>query len=69
MKEVLPQRGISLDEIPRLTDSGGEIISAGRVRTLIKDAREHAGEGGEQILEQIRDLVPETTYEMILKHI
>ena len=66
MKEILPQRGISLDEMPRLTDSGGEIISAGRVRKLIKKAQEEAGE---QILEQIQELVPETTYEMILKHI
>ncbi len=69
MKEVLPQRGISLEEIPRLTDAGGEIISAGRVRDLLRKAKEQTGQSREQILGEIRDLVPLTTYEMILKRI
>ena len=69
MKEVLPQRGISLEEIPRLTDAGGEIISAGRVRDLLRKAKEQTGQGRDQILGGIRDLVPLTTYEMILKRI
>ena len=50
MKELLPAHGISFEEIPRLSD-----ISAGRVRDLIK-----AGE-----FEKIREMVPESTYEVI----
>ena len=38
MKELLPQRGISLEEIPRLTDASGQVISAGRVRALLREA-------------------------------
>ena len=50
MKELLPEQGITLCEIPRLDG-----ISAGRVRSLI--------ESGET--ESARDLVPETTYEIM----
>ena len=50
MKELLPENGISFEEIPRLAD-----ISAGRVRDLIK-----AGD-----FEKIREMVPESTYEII----
>lgn len=50
MKELLPAYGISFTEIPRL---GG--ISAGKVRGLIE-----AGE-----CEKIKDMVPESTYEVI----
>ena len=50
MKELLPARGISFEEIPRLSE-----ISAGKVRKLID-----AGE-----LDKVRELVPETTYEVI----
>jgi len=50
MKELLPAHGIRFEEIPRLAE-----ISAGKVRTLIE-----AGE-----LEKIREMVPESTYEVI----
>ena len=53
MKELLPQHGIRLEEIPRYDG-----ISASRVRALIQ-----AGE-----YEKTRELVPETTYETILRH-
>ncbi len=50
MKELLPSHGIRFEEIPRLAE-----ISAGKVRTLIE-----AGE-----FEKIREMVPESTYEVI----
>lgn len=50
MRELLPANGISFEEIPRLSK-----ISAGKVRNLI--------ETGES--EKIRDMVPESTYEII----
>ena len=53
MKALLPAYGVETIEIPRLAD-----ISASRVRALIRDGR----------IEQIKDLVPETTYETILHH-
>ena len=67
MHELLPQKGISVDEIPRLTDSSGQVISAGRVRSLIRQIREEGKDP--DILKQIEALVPGTTYETILKHI
>ena len=53
MKKLLPKQGIELCEIPRL---GG--ISAGKVRSLIR-----AGD-----TEAIREMVPETTYEVVQRH-
>ena len=50
MKELLPAHGISFEEIPRLSE-----ISAGKVRSLME-----AGE-----FEKIREMVPESTYEVI----
>ena len=50
MKELLPAHGIRFEEIPRLAE-----ISARKVRTLIE-----AGD-----LEQVREMVPESTYEVI----
>ena len=50
MKELLPEHGIGFEEIPRLAE-----ISAGKVRALI--------ETGD--FEKIRDMVPESTYEII----
>ena len=50
MKELLPDNGIRFEEIPRLSD-----ISAGRVRELIRAGR----------TEEIREMVPESTYEVI----
>lgn len=53
MKELLPQNGIELREIPRFND-----ISASRVRALME----------QKDYEAIKSLVPETTYEAILRH-
>lgn len=50
MKELLPEHGMELIEIPRLSE-----ISASKVRSLIK-----AGEYG-----RTEEMVPETTYEII----
>ena len=69
MKELLPARGITLEEIPRLNDADGEIVSAGRVRTLIREAASAAGDDLEAILVRISEMVPATTYDTILKHI
>lgn len=69
MKELLPQRGIGFEEIPRLTDGKGEHVSASRVRELIKNVKGQPADAAEKTLEQIRDMVPETTFSTILKHI
>ena len=72
MKELLPQRGIELTEIPRYTDSQGEPVSASRVRALIREIQsDKTGSSGSVTdqLEEIRSMVPETTYETILKHL
>ena len=53
MKELLPEKGIELVEIPRLAG-----ISASRVRALIKEGR----------IEEVGEFVPETTYETIVRH-
>ena len=54
MKELLPERGIELIEIPRL-----DAISASRVRALL-----NAGQ-----IEETKNLVPETTHEIIVRHV
>ena len=69
MKEVLPARGISLTEIPRLVDQNGEVISAGRVRNLIRSLDGKAQQERDEILGRIRGLVPPTTYEVILQRV
>ncbi len=38
MKKILPQYGVELVEIPRI-ESGGEVISASRVRKLLKERK------------------------------
>ena len=55
MKNTLPQHGVELIEIPRC-EAGGEAVSASRVRRLMEDKR----------MDEIRPLVPETTYEYLL---
>ena len=58
MKELLPEHGIELIEIPRFTaegDKSGLAVSASRVRELLK--------GGD--FESVRTLVPDTTFEII----
>lgn len=55
MKELLPQKGIQVVEVPRLK-IGVEAVSASRVRELIK-----RGE-----VEKTRELVPESTYSYLV---
>ncbi len=52
MSSKLPEHGIRCVIVPRKTE-GGRVISASDVRQAIKEGR----------LEEIRGLVPETTYE------
>lgn len=54
MKELLPQYGVELIEIPRLAKNG-EIISATKVRKLIEKGN----------IEQIQKFVPKTTYDLL----
>lgn len=70
MKALLPEHGISLEEIPRLTDGNGEVISASRVRALMREAAEMNQDDNGKVSEKLRligEMVPESTYEMILK--
>ncbi len=53
MKELLPESGVALVEIPRL-----DAISASRVRALIREGR----------IEETEELVPGTTYDAILRY-
>lgn len=58
MAEILPQFGVEFVEIPRrVTEIDGQVISASRVRLLMKEER----------WEEIYPLVPETTYEYIMQ--
>lgn len=51
MKTILPKQGIEVVEIERKQNEG-QVISASRVRKLLREGR----------LEEIRTIVPETTY-------
>lgn len=55
MKEIFPEYGIKFMEIPRKEEEG-EVISASRVRRLLK----------EKNWEEIRKMVPDCTYEYLL---
>ncbi|MGL5647842.1 MAG: [citrate (pro-3S)-lyase] ligase [Clostridium sp.] len=55
MKEVLPKHGIDLIEIDRKAIHGEE-ISASKVRALLKEDK----------IEDVRDLVPKTTFDFLL---
>ncbi len=56
MKEVLPEFGIELIEIPRKRTAQGEIISASTVRQLIREDR----------WDDIKRFVPQTTYDFLV---
>ena len=58
MRKVLPQKGISFVEFPRI-EIEGEVISASRVRNALKD-REY---------DKVWQLVPETTRQYLKKQI
>ncbi len=55
MKEMLPRRGIEVEEIPRLVVDG-QVVSASIVRQLIREGN----------FQELRKLVPETTYNFII---
>lgn len=57
MKEILPQFGIEVIEIPRCSVNG-KTVSATEVRELIKENR----------VQKIRELVPESTYDYIVSN-
>lgn len=57
MKRILPQHGIELVIIPR-KEMGESVISASRVRKLLESKN----------FEEIKELVPETTYNFLLKN-
>ena len=52
MSDRLPEHGIECVIVPRKTEESGQVISASNVRQAVKDGR----------LEEIRELVPESTY-------
>lgn len=55
MKAVLPLRGVEVIEIPRITDAGGEFISASRVRAAI----------AADDTETLRKLLPQSTLDYL----
>lgn len=58
MKEILPRYGIEFHPIPRILDDGNsEVISASRVRRYYENG----------CLEEIKTLVPATTYEYLFR--
>lgn len=58
MKQLLPEHGIEVCEIPRKETAGGVVISASTVRQCL--------EGGHPELD-LRSLVPETTYRYLME--
>lgn len=54
MKEILPEKGIEVEVVPRISYKG-KVISASRVRELIK-----MGE-----MDKVKELVPEITYDYL----
>lgn len=57
MKEILPKYGLEVREVPRKA-CGGNVISASRVRECLKEKK----------WEEIKELVPQTTYEFLCQH-
>ena len=57
MSRILPEYGIEFEVIPR-KEHGGSVISASRVRHLLEEKR----------FDAIRELVPNTTYEYIMRN-
>ncbi len=58
MSERLPEHGVECVIVPRKTEKSGEVISASNVRQAVKEGR----------LEEIRGLVPESTYRFFASH-
>ena len=57
LKERLPGCGVEVVELPR-READGQVISAGRVRALYREGQ----------MEALRPLVPETTFEYLLRN-
>ena len=58
MKQLLPERGVEVFEIPRKETGAGEIISASTVRQCLEGMRPDL---------DLRQLVPETTYNYLME--
>ncbi len=56
IKEICTLYGIKVSEVPRVRNAGGRVISASRVRELMKDNR----------YEEVKELVPESTWKYLL---
>ena len=56
MKRILPEYGIDVVEIPRVSNGEGEIISASKVRKYLQEGD----------MEAVRSMLPETTLEYLL---
>lgn len=59
MEALLPRYGIQFDKIPRI-EKGGAVISASRVRALLKE---------QGVCDEVLSLVPETTARYLKTHI
>lgn len=57
MRTILPEYGVELEIIKR-KENRGEVVSASRVRALLK----------QHDFAQIREIVPETTYTYLMQH-
>ena len=57
MTNILPQYGIRFEEIERIADDSGEVISASIVREFIKNHK----------IEKIQQFVPDSTYNILLE--
>ena len=57
MQSFLPEQGIEVIEIPR-KEAGGDVVSASRVRALLKEGK----------YEEIKELVPETTFKFLIEN-
>ncbi len=57
MKELLPNYGVQVIEIPRITDKFSNVISASRVRQYLLDKE----------FNKIKEIVPLSTYEFLVK--
>jgi [citrate (pro-3S)-lyase] ligase len=58
MQRLLPEMGIEFHEIPRKTVDGQQVVSASKVRALMAENK----------WEDIRNYVPETTYQFLVEN-
>lgn len=58
MERILPTYGIRFEEIPRLTVDGENVISASKVRKLLKEKK----------YDDLKRYVPDTTFDYLMEH-